>query len=351
VFFGRSYNLQEDFKTIDKFKLNTSKNIRDFGKNHGFEQSVYLIHVQSNNILEGEFDYPIPVAFQYLDNKTRQVYRSSTFFLDTGSYRVSFQRMVQSYQINLNSPVNNEFTNFKKLFEDLYTKGGSPFWDSLTDINEKEKRIAAYVKHNPDSYVALWEIFHDYCEHDYYPFYSENLQLFSEKMKNNALFKKLETRLKFDSASHKGNRFELSRIISTGSEFPDVKFDTQHVLTKEDFKKYKLTFIDFWSTSCGPCIKAMPEIVAMYNEYKNKGVNFITVTDEYDPKRIELAKNILKQNKAIWTNYFDSNKVFYDKFGILSWPTQFLVDQNGKIVTRFSGDLDAIKKAIDNYLK
>ena len=91
-------------------------------------------------------------------------------------------------------------------------------------------------------------------------------------------------------------------------------------------------------------------MVKMYNKYKDKGINFIIVTDEQELERIERAKEILKKNNVKWTNYFDINKDFSNKVGLPAYPTQFLVDQNGRIVIRVEGDLDSIRKTIDNYL-
>lgn len=351
ILLGPSSVAREGLEGVYKFKLDTSERIFDFGKKFGFEQCIYSVAVQKNNILEGEIDYPIPVTFQYLDPKTYTVYFSSTFFLDSGYYKTEFAKKIQFYEVRLNSPINNEYVNFKKLFTDLYIKVDGKLYDSLTDLKEKEKRVGEYIRKNPNSYVALWEIFDDYLKQDYYPVYLDNLALFSENLKKSRLYLKLENKLKLDSTSNKGNRYELEKSINTGAKFPPIKFDEQNGLDKTDFQKYKLTYVDCWSTGCGPCIKAMPEMVAMYNEYKNKGVNFISVTAESKPDRIKLAKEILKKKNVIWTNYFDINKDFQNKVGLTGYPLQFLIDQNGTIVTRVGGDLHAIKKAMDDYLK
>ena len=47
----------------------------------------------------------------------------------------------------------------------------------------------------------------------------------------------------------------------------------------------------------------MPEIVNLYHEYKGQNVNFITITDEQKPNRMEVAGNILKKNNADWINF------------------------------------------------
>jgi thiol-disulfide isomerase/thioredoxin len=345
-------SIAKGFEDIYCISVDTNRNTIDFGKKFGFEKCSYNIAVQERNIIQGEFDYPIPFTFQYLDAKEGQVYFSTTFFLDSGSYKVEYKKMAQLYSISLNSPVNNEYASFKTLFADLYVKVEDKLKDSLINLNEKERRVGSYIKKNPDSYVALWEIFDDYVNHDYYPVYLENLQLFSDKMKRSKLFIKFENRLKLDSASHKKNRYEVTKTVVAGSSFPEIKFDEHNTLTKEDFEKHKLTFIDCWATWCGPCRKAIPEVVALYNEYNKKGVNFITVTLERKQDKIKEANEFLKKNNVEWQNYFDINNDFNDKVSALAIPLLFIVDQNGKIVMRMEGaDIESIKKIFDDYLK
>ncbi|MBV4360012.1 TlpA family protein disulfide reductase [Pinibacter aurantiacus] len=341
----------KELKGLYCLNLDTNKNIIDFCKNNGFEKSVYQITVQEKNSIRGEFAYPVPVTFQFVDPENNQLHLSSKFFLDSGSYKIDLPKVLRRCDINLNSPVNNEYADFKKLFVDFYISQDKLF-DSLTNLAEKENRVASYIRKNPDSYVALWEIIDDYFTHDYVPVYLENLRLFSASMKTSKLFTTFEGILKHDSSSNKGNKFELERSVVAGSLFPEIDFDGRNMLTKEDFKKSELTLIDCWATWCGYCVKAMPGVVALYNEYKDLGVNFISVALENDPKKIKLANEILKKNNVKWKNYFDIKKDFNDKVGVVAIPLLFLVDQNGKIVERVnSADIDFIKKTIDDYLR
>jgi hypothetical protein len=95
----------------------------------------------------------------------------------------------------------------------------------------------------------------------------------------------------------------------------------------------------------------MPELVSMYNEYKSKGVDFITITDEQDLKRIKLANLILKKNNVVWKNYFDINRNVFNKLNINVYPTQLLVNNKGVIISRSSGNLKDVRIKLDEYLK
>jgi thiol-disulfide isomerase/thioredoxin len=136
-----------------------------------------------------------------------------------------------------------------------------------------------------------------------------------------------------------------------GNVFPELYFNNRESLSIKDFNKYKITIIDYWATSCAPCIAAMPELVSMYNEYKSKGVDFITITDEQDLKRIKLANLILKKNNVVWKNYFDINRNVFNKLNINVYPTQLLVNNKGVIISRSSGNLKDVRIKLDEYLK
>ena len=337
------FYIRVGFEGFYKYKLNPNPNITDFStifKGYRFKETSFQIKIQEENILEGELKYPTPFTFQYSNMNSRKFYVSKLFFLEKGSYNIQLPKMLDNYEIVLNSPSNNEYREFKKIFSDIYVK---PIVitrnDSLIDLNEKEKRIALYIKTHVNSYVALWEIIDDYTLYDFNPIYLENLKLFSAEIKKSDLFNNFENKLKNEA------------VTKIGYELPFVKFDASHKLSKNDFKKYKVTVIDYWSTTCAPCIKAMPELVSLYKEYRNKGVNFITITDEHESNRIELAKSILNKNHVQWVNYFDTNRVFFDKLNVTVYPLQFVIDDNGIIISRVSGDLKEIKRVIDEKLK
>lgn len=331
--------MRKGFEDFYYYSLDTNKNIIDFGEKFGFKQSAFQITIQEKNLLEGEYNYTIPLSFQYFNQKTKQIYKTETFFLDSGIYNIKLPEMFNRYEITINSPLNIEYSKFKKIFSDLYVKREDVFFDSLIDLEKKEDRITSYIKSNPNSYIAFWEIVDDYTHYNYNPIYLKNLQLFSIDFKRSELFKKFEKKLKSEDST------------LVGKKFPTINLDRQNTLSIQSFKKYKLTVIDYWSTTCVPCIRAMPQLVAMYNKYKHKGVNFITITAESDPARIKLAKSILAKNNVKWVNYFDTKNNFRNKVNATVYPLQFLIDSKGMILARVWGNLDEMKNLIDENLK
>lgn len=319
------------------FQLN--KNVSPFMPMAAKKLPVYQIKLESQLIIEGDFSYPQPLSFQYFDKEKQKICISSTFFADTGTYIIRLPKNFDKHDIIINSPINLEFQHLKKYFSDLYVKSYNKLIsDSLTDLDEKGKRLSKYIVNNPNSIVALWEIINDYTLHGYNYTYLENLILFSDKIKSYSLFNKLKDKLMAENNTMRG------------AEFPTLKFKSGQILGLDYFRSRKLTFIDYWSTTCSPCIRAMPEIANMKKEFESKGVNFVSVLDEQEIDRIKLANKILIKNGLRESDFVDTNKEFNLKLGVIAYPLYLLVDQNGIIIAKSYGKLDDIKNRIIDIL-
>ena len=113
----------------------------------------------------------------------------------------------------------------------------------------------------------------------------------------------------------------------------------------------KYILFDFWGTWCNPCIKLIPELKMLNQEYQNK--NFVLVSVAYDID-IETVSNFVNKENMNWIHLFvsmnknDKNSII-NKLKIISYPSTLLVAPDGKIIAR-NKDIKGLKQILNESL-
>ena len=109
------------------------------------------------------------------------------------------------------------------------------------------------------------------------------------------------------------------------------------VKSDELFSANAVTVVNFWFTTCNPCVGELSELDALNKELAEKGGSLIgvnTFTLDGDETAISEAKDVLAKKGATYQNvYFDSDGEA-GKFttNIFAYPTTYVVDRSGNIV-------------------
>lgn len=156
-----------------------------------------------------------------------------------------------------------------------------------------------------------------------------------------------------------GNETDMQEFPS----FTGLDLDGNSV-NSDIFSENSVTVVNFWFSSCSPCIGELSELDSLDQELKGKGgavIGINTDTLNGDNSMIEEAKKILMQQKASYRNlYFDSNSGDALDFAnsITSFPTTYLVDRGGYIIgDPVVGSIDdestmkMLKKRIDKIIE
>ena len=119
--------------------------------------------------------------------------------------------------------------------------------------------------------------------------------------------------------------------------FEGKDLDGNTVKSSELFSKNAVTVVNFWFTTCNPCVGELSELDALNKELAEKGGALIgvnTFTLDGDEAAISEAKNVLAKKSATYQNVYFASDGEAGKFttNIFAYPTTYVVDRNGNIV-------------------
>lgn len=100
-----------------------------------------------------------------------------------------------------------------------------------------------------------------------------------------------------------------------------------------DLTKSKLTLIEFWASWCAPCRASNPMLIGLYNKYKTKGFDILSVSLDVDK---ENWKKAINDDRLPWKHVSDlkdmSRSANTGRFNIVEIPQNFLIDSSGSVI-------------------
>jgi peroxiredoxin len=111
-----------------------------------------------------------------------------------------------------------------------------------------------------------------------------------------------------------------------------------------DFKG-KVVILDFWATWCPPCKREIPDFIQLQNQYGAKGLQIVGIALDQPGK----VKSFVRDNGMNYTVLLGTDEVSARYGGVESIPTTFVINKDGKIVTKFEGFRS--KETFENEIK
>ncbi len=122
-------------------------------------------------------------------------------------------------------------------------------------------------------------------------------------------------------------------------DFEETMLDGKTTMKLSDLRG-TVVLLDFWASWCGPCRRENPNVVALYEKYKDKGFTVMSVSLDKERSKWEDA---IKQDQLSWPNHVSDLQGWSceaaKQYKVSGIPFTVLIDKGGKIIdTKLRGD-------------
>ncbi|HEX5150926.1 MAG TPA: TlpA disulfide reductase family protein [Parafilimonas sp.] len=289
------------------------------------DESYYPVSFDllQTNISNGKFYFkgsiPYPLGFRIgVKINSEWKYISDIFLADTGEQDITCDIDSLRELPHVSNKSINELKDYNNLFND------QPI--------DKKSFLLNYTTGHPNSYIALWKLVYMFSG-GYEAIYDSVYSHFSDSVKKTYTATILARNLHTARTTAVGNSFPFLKLLNAQKENVSLKFNNH------------FTLIDFWFSHCNPCISQFDQLKAIFQKYNQNGFQIAAIsidgTDE-----INNWKQVILKYKLPWQQFLDLNGMEADKLSIKRFPTNFLIDRNGKIIAKDIGlsELDALLK-------
>ena len=285
-------------------------------------------------LLEGSETLNVVADGYRMDPKTGQPGKSTV----TGSKNMEYYAKLADIQANMTA----RGQQAQKEFEEANAKKDNKRMAQIeqefgTAEKEAADKVKAMIPDMGTSLVSLFALNYVSIDNDFATY--------------ETLAKQFETE-KPNSPHGKSLIGRVARIkgVSVGAQAPDIALsDTTGKPVTLSSLRGKYVLLDFWASWCGPCRAENPNVVRIYNKFKDKGFDIYSVS--LDQAKANWTKAI-RNDHLTWNHVSDLKfwqSAAAQQYGVQAIPATFLLDKDGKIIAKnLRGD--ALEQKLDEVL-
>ena len=294
------------------------------------EKQIYTIQSAQHPFINGWVVIePGSIYYSYQENDYKEyAYSKGTFINDylTDSIIIPSMQMAQVGEMIMNGSIDLKNPEMSEMVSKMREQA----------LNFSQN-IHSFVLENIDNSVGEY----------FFLLYSSVLQ---KNDRDNILSNLSEISLNRYNAIYQRNSIPQIYAGQSYIPFRGKAPDNTYITLVDVVKKNKIVLVDFWASWCAPCIKEMPVLIQLYNDYKNKGLEIIGVSlDDSE----SLWKASIKQHDMSWIQMIsnkDESDNIAELYGVVAIPHTVLINGNGEIIATQIRGQELIEK-IKNELE
>ncbi len=349
---------------IDTVRSRSRAKIITSKENESFQRYFFRLMNAYNNLEELLFEISFPVNDDIITRKENEIALNEII----GNVKSLLNSLQSKYS---STYVYDMLVDLQPNYNDNYEKRIEKYFSSGTMLDTKFLRSPLYFnkintylrfysgENGVDMHIAIDELLmHTYDNYEVYGYCIGEILLFLDRNREKELMEYVADEYlgdEMDMISKPSLRKKIEGIyaLKIGTTAPDLDIPHESgrdVNLHELYRKNKLNLVFFWASWCPHCMKTIPEIRRIYEDYRSAGLEVIAIS--VDKKENEWKDAITSENLS-WTNLsnlagWDSEST--DTYYVSSTPTFFLVDNKQTIVGKPDG-YNEVARMIDNLLR
>jgi cytochrome c biogenesis protein CcmG/thiol:disulfide interchange protein DsbE len=141
------------------------------------------------------------------------------------------------------------------------------------------------------------------------------------------------------------------KVVQEGGVVPDFPLkDTKGNTIRLSELKGKVVLIEFWATWCEACREAIPDLIDIYKNNRERDFEFLAVSIDEGPDARERVIQFIKEH-GIPYKVAISGISLSERFGVYTIPSIFLINKEGILVKKYPGYFPDMAVKIDKEIK